>query len=437
MSDHRLRAHARFNASGASRWMACPGSVRLCDGLPETKSSYALEGTQAHELLETMLLNLKIGAPGVLGAKRAAAPQDMMIDAVQIAFEYVSDLLDANPGCELAIEKKFELPSQAAPGEVYGTSDVVIYSPTLRKLWVLDYKHGSGVPVDIIGSKQLRFYALGALVETNRPVDKIEITIMQPRAFHPAGPIRSEVFDVAELVEFFGEIETAITLAQEDNAVLVSGDEQCRWCPAKTFCPAREKQALALVRQDFHDVRQVTAESLPVVNELSPDRIGHILTFKDLVEDWLDAVEKRGIELAKTGVFIPGRKLVEPVGRRTYNDASTAARKLADTVNDVINEFAAAGTPYTPALEADFLSTPEAVGVTEMDAKLKKLLRPFGKKAVEEGEKRAAFLTTKKSSGNLTLVADFRPATRRQPGTERVRRRHRSSDGTDRKVGEK
>lgn len=393
MSDHRLRAHARFNASGASRWMACPGSVRLCDGLPETKSSYALEGTQAHELLEAMLLNLKVGAPGVLAAKRAAAPQDM-IDAVQIAFEYVSDLLDANPGCEMAVEKKFELPSQAAPGEVYGTSDVVIYSPTLRKLWVLDYKHGSGVPVDIIGSKQLRFYALGALVETNRPVDKIEITIMQPRAFHLAGPIRSEVFDVAELVEFFGEIETAITLAQKDNAVLVSGDEQCRWCPAKTFCPAREKQALALVRQDFHDVRQVTAESLPVVNELSPDRIGHILTFKDLVEDWLDAVEKRGIELMKTGVFIPGRKLVEPVGRRSYNDPASVPEAMWDMT----------GVPASQWLEP-----PTPLGVTAMEKKLKEVMKPTGAAATKKALDAFAFLTTKKSSGNLTLVADSDP----------------------------
>lgn len=409
MSDHRLRAHARFNASGASRWMACPGSVRLCDGLPETKSSYALEGTQAHELLEAMLLNLKVGAAGVLAAKRAAAPQDM-IDAVQIAFEYVSDLLDANPGCEMAVEKKFELPSQAAPGEVYGTSDVVIYSPTLRKLWVLDYKHGSGVPVDIIGSKQLRFYALGALVETNRPVDKIEITIMQPRAFHPSGPIRSEVFDVAELVYFFDEIESAIQCAKDaaveydvlpDSnsraqwaaALLKLGDEQCRWCPAKTFCPAREKQALALVRQDFTDVKQVTAESLPVVNELSPDRIGHILTFKDLVEDWLDAVEKRGIELAKTGVFIPGRKLVEPVGRRTYNDAEKVAVEVAVLTAEPV---------------ATFQET-VPLGVTAMEKKIKEIMKPRGKELFDAVLKAFAFLTTKKSSGNLTLVADSDP----------------------------
>ena len=408
VTPHREREHSRYSASAAERWMNCPGSVRLCDGVPERKSKYAEEGTQAHELLEAMLLDKKIGAPGALAQRRAAASQDM-IDAVQIAFQYVVDLLDNIEGWGLTLEKRVEVPSEAAPGEVFGTLDISIYDPANRKRYIIDYKHGAGVPVEVIGTKQLRVYALGVTrAEPRQPVDKYELVIVQPRAFHPAGPIRSEVIDAADLVDFYDEIENAIKAAQmaEFNADTDAGywaetwlkpdAKSCRWCPAATICPAREKQALALVGQDFADVRQVTADKLAEVSELSPDRIGQILALKDIVGDWLDKVEKRAIEMAKAGVYIPGRKLVEPVGRRTYDDASTVALKMAEATDLPITNF------YEP---------PTPLGITAMEAKIKQLT-PVKSKERKEALDAFALLTTKKSSGNLTLVAedDPRPA---------------------------
>ena len=408
---HREREHSRYSASAAERWMNCPGSVRLCDGVPEHKSKYAEEGTQAHELLEVMLLDKKLGAPGALAQRRAAASQDM-IDAVQIAFQYVVDLLDSIEGWGLTLEKRVEVPSEAAPGEVFGTLDISIYDPANRKRYIIDYKHGAGVPVEVIGTKQLRVYALGVTrAEPRQPVDKYELVIIQPRAFHPAGPIRSEIIDAADLVDFYDEIENAIKEVQSAEAAahLLNGSDHgwtatylrpdaksCRWCLAATICPAREKQALALVGQDFADVRQVTADKLAEVGELSPDRIGQILALKDIVSDWLDKVEKRGIELAKAGVFIPGRKLVEPVGRRTYDDASTVAQKMAEATD----------LPIT-----NFFEPPTPLGITAMESKIKQLT-PAKSKERKEALDAFALLTTKKSSGNLTLVAedDPRPA---------------------------
>lgn len=50
-----MSAHAQLGPSGASRWMACPGSVRLSAGLPDESSPFAEEGTKAHELAEICL----------------------------------------------------------------------------------------------------------------------------------------------------------------------------------------------------------------------------------------------------------------------------------------------------------------------------------------------------------------------------------------------
>jgi len=48
-------AHARLSPSSAERWMTCPGSVKLAEGIEDTGSSYAAEGTAAHEMAERIL----------------------------------------------------------------------------------------------------------------------------------------------------------------------------------------------------------------------------------------------------------------------------------------------------------------------------------------------------------------------------------------------
>ena len=53
--NHKERAHAKLSACGASRWATCPGSVQMEDGIPDSESVYAKEGTLAHELSELKL----------------------------------------------------------------------------------------------------------------------------------------------------------------------------------------------------------------------------------------------------------------------------------------------------------------------------------------------------------------------------------------------
>lgn len=49
------KAHAEKGASGASRWLACPGSVALEKFFHEQSSVFADEGTLAHSLGERCL----------------------------------------------------------------------------------------------------------------------------------------------------------------------------------------------------------------------------------------------------------------------------------------------------------------------------------------------------------------------------------------------
>ncbi len=47
--------HYRRSPSASTRWLACPGSIPLSEGIPRKESSYAQEGTEAHTLAEMML----------------------------------------------------------------------------------------------------------------------------------------------------------------------------------------------------------------------------------------------------------------------------------------------------------------------------------------------------------------------------------------------
>ena len=54
--DHKKRSHALLSASGAERWLNCTPSAKLEEEFGEkSDSSYAAEGTVAHELAELYL----------------------------------------------------------------------------------------------------------------------------------------------------------------------------------------------------------------------------------------------------------------------------------------------------------------------------------------------------------------------------------------------
>jgi hypothetical protein len=50
-----MSGHAVLSPSSAERWMTCPGSVVLTEGLEDKGSDAAEEGTAAHELAERIL----------------------------------------------------------------------------------------------------------------------------------------------------------------------------------------------------------------------------------------------------------------------------------------------------------------------------------------------------------------------------------------------
>jgi len=339
------RAHSRFGGSIASRFMNCPGSVALCDTVPPRPTSkYAAEGTAAHAVGEHCLLNgerdasLHVGEwwplqEGSHDVQRFECT-DEMAQAVQVYLDAVYAELDASPDAEMYVEQKFEFVlASAAPGEVFGKNDAMVYTPSKGRLVVFDYKHGAGVSVDVTDNKQLKFYAAGAVLNRPWALSTIELVIVQPRtrdAEENNGGVKPWAFDPTEVLDFADELDAAVRLAKSAETEMLKGEGPteiflqtgawCRWCDAAAVCPARERQASEAVTLDYANVEGLVPSALPAPKDLDTARIGRILAGASIMRTYLDQVEEYAFGLLVQGVGVPGYKLVDKVGRRQWTD---------------------------------------------------------------------------------------------------------------------
>lgn len=343
---HSDRAHASLGASSCKRWWNCPGSVRLSENIPKTSSKYADEGTAAHEVAEMCLRDNRdaieyIGRFITVHGNKFEVDEGMA-EAVQV---YVDFVREAAKEGELRIEQKVDLAALNPPVPMFGTTDAVVLKwikldlkPDAGILKVIDYKHGAGVAVDVDdfdddgvnhGNKQGRYYALGTWLglpkEQRDLITEVEVVIVQPRAYHADGAIRTERLTIAELKAWARELKKHALATLAPDAPLVSGSH-CRFCPAEAVCPQRACQALVVVQDAFDDLtelEQTPAEAvkakLPIPQLLKPAQIAAILNAAPAFRAYVEACEEHAFQLLNRGEEVPGFKLVPKRAKRDWN----------------------------------------------------------------------------------------------------------------------
>ena len=308
-----LGAHAKLSASGAHRWMNCPGSVAAESNLPDRSSIFADEGTLAHAICEFALFTYT-------DAKQAAATvapamiKDMphlegvvtrdFLDACDFYIDYVR----AQPGEQRMYEVRVDF-SQWVP-EGFGTSDVVILDGnTIR---IIDLKFGKGVKVDAENNPQPLLYALGTLNDFGwlSEIEKIEMHIVQPRLDH----VSVSSVTRGGLMKFGELASQAAELALSDNAPRVAGEKQCRFCKAKATCSALFDMTQKTIMSEFDDL------DLTPTNTLSDEKLRVALEAKSLIEAWLSSVEQLVTQRIAGGKEFPGFKIVEGRSVRQWKD---------------------------------------------------------------------------------------------------------------------
>lgn len=249
---HSDRAHARFSPSASERWLNCPGSVKLSEEVikkygPPPESKWAKEGTLAHEALEYILKNGErhiLKSSGVVREKYGTQTQVFVEKAAEEIFDRRRTV-----GGQLFSEGRASL--AFLHRDFWGSYDASIVEHW-GCLEVIDYKHGAGIVVEVEGSTQCVSYLLAVAHQFDYDFEKFKVTIIQPRAFHRDGPVRSWEFDHATLLDFKERFRIGIKRALSEKAKLHAGDH-CRFCPASGNCPEEKNAGLRAAQEEFDD----------------------------------------------------------------------------------------------------------------------------------------------------------------------------------------
>jgi hypothetical protein len=310
-----IKIHSEHGASSAYRWLACPGSVSLCRHIPSKTSEYAIEGTTAHALAELALKKGRDADFWVGMDIEGWEVTEEMAEAVQVYVDHIKGVMQE--GDDLRLEQRVTLERLNPPRPMFGTCDGLIYRRAEKTLFVYDYKHGAGVPVDVEGNKQLRYYALGALLSLDKdePCETIVAGIIQPRANHKDGPVREDKFGAGELLDFASELVEGVEKTLEDNAPLVPGSH-CRFCNASAVCPARRDQAFELAQVEFGEMVPETIDPRAMPIEV----VANLLSRADQIEDWIRSLRAHVLSELEAGRTVPGFKLVNKRASRVWTD---------------------------------------------------------------------------------------------------------------------
>ena len=314
-----MKIHSTKGASTAPRWMACLGSVALCEQAPpQDSSSFADEGTCAHAVLEECLSEA-LDAKSFVGREiDGVEVTDEMASAVQVAIDWAF-AKRAEVGGVLAVETFFNLEHLALG--LFGTNDILIHKQG-KHLVVADYKHGQSI-VDVKENKQLLFYAVGAAETVNWEFETVELVIVQPRAPHAHGPIRSWTINNTYLKDWSKILVETAKAADLPGAPLVRGS-WCGFCPAKGICP-KMKEA---TEETLEISVSTNVATLPSISALSDQQIAKIIENQKLIEDFLSEVKRVALARLQSGEKIEGLKLVAGRGRREWIDAAQAEEFL-------------------------------------------------------------------------------------------------------------
>jgi hypothetical protein len=289
--------------------------------IPSEDTPYTIEGTAAHTLAEKCLRHGVKTWTFLDTSINGVAVTEEMCEAVQV---YV-DLCRSHGVGELLgppwwIEQKIDLSPLNPPAPMFGTSDVIAVDGTT--LLVDDLKYGQGVVVEVENNPQLYYYGIGALLalreidpEAAEKITHIKLTIVQPRAPHPDGMVRSTTITRDELRAFAHLLLERARATIPDDAPLTAGP-WCRFCPASGACPAQYEQAMSVAMVEFEEVEGPVA--LPVPDVLTDEQLREVLDKASLLEDWLRSVRSHVQGKLEAGKPFAGYKLVSKRAHRKW-----------------------------------------------------------------------------------------------------------------------
>lgn len=303
--------HSKFSASGSSRWIACPASIKMSESYPKQESGQAAqEGTAMHAMAEECQLQ-NVPASDYLGERfEGIKMTEEFCDLVQEYLDYIdkvkkSHSIIKSSGIEIQVPYTNWIP------EGFGTIDRAIISKNI--IDIIDLKTGRG-RVNAKENTQGMLYALGIYQFFNFPKDikTINIHIVQPRIDN----FDCWSIDIKDLLLFAETARHRALNALSDEPEFGPSESACQWCVANDSCKPFAEFNLAQIDMTFEDLDKIESiEDFQPGDRIITEDIAKILKVKPIFEKWLTSIENYAKNLILEGQEIEGFKVVE---KRTH-----------------------------------------------------------------------------------------------------------------------
>lgn len=257
-------AHHIAAPSSRARHIQCTQSITLEHQFPELEETEEQrEGTAAHWAVSEMLSGRLVDA-GQIAPNGYVLTHEMMLGADMMYDDVVKALapygLKPQQG---QIEQRVRI-ERVFPG-LFGSPDyyIVVARPGNRPILLLwDYKFGHRY-VEVFENPQMVDYVAGVCGDAHdtMPGMDIVITIVQPRSYSSAGPVRRWTTELVKLRALANISSHAVHEGLGQNPRAKVGPE-CRDCRARHACPTLQRSGFA----GMDEAKRVTPEVMTPAN---------------------------------------------------------------------------------------------------------------------------------------------------------------------------
>jgi hypothetical protein len=386
--------HSPIGASSAERWMNCPGSVTLAAKVKEREleSTYAIEGTAAHELGErcliaglapSMFLGTEVPVTTSIGTIVNIPVDQEMVDVIS---HYVSVIQ-----CHMKIVNNDSLSHKGVMGKMFvetkfcldwlhpmlfGTNDACIIGH--EDIIVDDLKYGKGKKVYAKDNPQLKIYALGAMSLAENPIKNVKMGIIQKR-FRGKPPVDLCDISGAELLDWaHTTLKPAADKAMSGSMEFNDSGNWCHFCKGKALCPLIRQEAASLTKIAFDPITKPTPTDivLPTIEDMTPVQLTYIRNFCDVVEPWFKSVRSYvKTKALDTPGFFPDLKIVKGKKSRSWADEAATETYFKMILGEEaykkklhsVAQMEAACKNKGIELPADMVSTKQGTALVEID----------------------------------------------------------------------
>lgn len=309
-----LRTYLR--PSSAAIWSKCAGYAALNAALgseyvDEADNEVREDGTACHWLAE-QLWNGAVISPGSLAPNGRELTEEMF----SAVAEYHARIRAWR--CAAAYIENTVPVSRVFQGVQDGTPDVWAYDEARGILFLADLKFGFR-PVEVWRNAQLIVYAVTLIhwikSQWGHDVQRVELSIFQPRCAHRDGYWRTWSPTVEQLLALAAELQAAALRCYEANPPC-SVNNGCRNCPGASACVTLQAAAGSAM--------EVSYDATPFV--LNEQQLGYELTkllqAQRLIEHRITGLETQAESLLRKSKRVPGFELGRRATRYRWRDGT-------------------------------------------------------------------------------------------------------------------